>query len=319
MPSEFELLCSRLGSATSLSRRQVLKSLAILGLMPGVAAGCTKEKNEPIDPATDIVFDATTIEDRPVRRNVANLGRRDDIIVAYEDAITQMQSLPESDPRNWQRQAEIHLALCPHSNWLFLPWHRHYLYWFERIVRTLSGMDDWALPYWNWIENPKIPGPFRQGILSHPRDRQEVRVRERQLDRALDVRNFLYFGSGRLEPGDQRREASTKSDFEQIHDSVHSRLGNIVDGMASFLSPLDPIFWLHHNYIDYIWVAWNVGRENPNPAESHWINFSFANDFVDGDGSAISGESALVEFCLLLPLVSYRFENSRVGSSMGSV
>jgi len=34
----------------------------------------------------------------------------------------------------------------------FFSWHRMYLYWFERIVRRMSGDDTWALPYWNWTD-----------------------------------------------------------------------------------------------------------------------------------------------------------------------
>ena len=26
---------------------------------------------------------------------------------------------------------------CQHNTWYFLPWHRMYLYWFERIVRSI--------------------------------------------------------------------------------------------------------------------------------------------------------------------------------------
>ena len=43
---------------------------------------------------------------------------------------------------------------CQHASWYFLPWHRMYLYYFERIVRAAAlaagAPDDWALPYWNY-------------------------------------------------------------------------------------------------------------------------------------------------------------------------
>ena len=34
---------------------------------------------------------------------------------------------------------------CMHGNWWFLPWHRGYLYFFERIVRKISGDDSFRL------------------------------------------------------------------------------------------------------------------------------------------------------------------------------
>jgi Common central domain of tyrosinase len=48
---------------------------------------------------------------------------------------------------------------CQHGNWFFLPWHRIYLYFFERIVRAAvtaaGGPTDFALPYWNY----NLPSP----------------------------------------------------------------------------------------------------------------------------------------------------------------
>ena len=105
------------------------------------------------------------IANRPVRRNVATLGAGHPILTAYASAITQMKALPVSDPRNWNNQAKIHNDHCPHGNWLFLPWHRCYLLYFERICRKLSGMKDFALPYWNWTTSPSIPTPFWSGAL----------------------------------------------------------------------------------------------------------------------------------------------------------
>src|SRR5207244_3970381 len=50
-----------------------------------------------------------------------------------------------------------------HGNWWFLPWHRGYLYYFERIVRKMSGSDTFRLPYWPWEKDGQnvLPVPFR--------------------------------------------------------------------------------------------------------------------------------------------------------------
>ncbi|KAI3675066.1 hypothetical protein L1987_84650 [Smallanthus sonchifolius] len=37
-----------------------------------------------------------------------------------------------------------------HHTWLFFPFHRWYLYFYERILGNLIGRPDFALPYWNW-------------------------------------------------------------------------------------------------------------------------------------------------------------------------
>ncbi|NJM90998.1 MAG: tyrosinase family protein [Myxococcales bacterium] len=103
------------------------------------------------------------IANRPVRRNVTTMTASDPLIVAYKSAIAQMKALPDSDRRSWRYQARIHNDFCPHNNWLFLPWHRAYLFFFERICRKLSGMETFALPYWDWSQEPHVPALFWGG------------------------------------------------------------------------------------------------------------------------------------------------------------
>ena len=77
-----------------------------------------------------------------------------------------MLALPPSDPRNWYRQALIHVLDCPHGNWWFLPWHRGYLFHFEEICRQLSGDPEFALPYWDWTSAPRVPDVLFDDVLT---------------------------------------------------------------------------------------------------------------------------------------------------------
>ncbi|MCO5602912.1 hypothetical protein L7F22_057052 [Adiantum nelumboides] len=76
-----------------------------------------------------------------------------------------MKALPDDDPRSFHTQADIHCAFCNfayrqagdssvplqvHFSWLFLPWHRWYLYWHERILQSLLGDPTFSLVFWNW-------------------------------------------------------------------------------------------------------------------------------------------------------------------------
>src|SRR5262249_3890259 len=79
------------------------------------------------------------------------------VLTSSKTAMAAMLALPPTDPRNWYRNAFVHLLDCPHGNWWFLPWHRAYLVWFERICRQLSGDQNFALPYWDWTKNPQVP------------------------------------------------------------------------------------------------------------------------------------------------------------------
>ena len=88
------------------------------------------------------------------------------VLDSYKKAIRAMLALPPTDPRNWYRHMLIHALDCPHGNWWFLPWHRGYLGWFERICRDLSGDPQFALPYWDWTKEPRVPKQMFEDVLN---------------------------------------------------------------------------------------------------------------------------------------------------------
>ena len=64
-----------------------------------------------------------------------------------------------------------------------------------------------------------------------------------------------------------------RSRLESIHGTVHLVVGggdeaeDIAGTMATALSPKDPIFWLHHSYLDKLWNYWQKQNEH-NPARN---------------------------------------------------
>jgi tyrosinase len=85
---------------------------------------------------------------------------------SYKKAIRAMLALPPTDARNWYRYALAHTVDCPHGNWWFLVWHRGYIGWFEQICRELSGDPDFALPYWDWTKEPRVPDAMFDDVLT---------------------------------------------------------------------------------------------------------------------------------------------------------
>lgn len=101
----------------------------------------------------------TTQADLPERRNIN--GQYGSAIAGnLRAAVSAMMALPPEDPRNWYRQAIIHVMDCPHANAWFFPWHRGYLYWFECIARKLTQNPNFALPYWDVTAFPEMPASF---------------------------------------------------------------------------------------------------------------------------------------------------------------
>ncbi|KAG9154912.1 hypothetical protein Leryth_015538 [Lithospermum erythrorhizon] len=112
----------------------------------------------------------------------------DKYIEKYMRAIQAMKDLPQDDPRNFYQQANIHCAYCNyghrvsdpekgtdyllqvHSNWFFLPFHRWYLYFFEKIAGELIDDPTFALPYWNWDTPCGMTMPFMFSTEKSPLD-----------------------------------------------------------------------------------------------------------------------------------------------------
>ncbi len=88
------------------------------------------------------------------------------MLASYARGINAMLKLPPDDPRNWFRNAFVHLMDCPHGNWWFYVWHRGYVGYFEQTIRTLSGDPQFAMPYWDWTELPRIPPAMFDGVLT---------------------------------------------------------------------------------------------------------------------------------------------------------
>src|SRR5262245_47970356 len=87
------------------------------------------------------------------------------VLASYKAGISKMLALPPTDPRNWYRNALLHIFDCPHGNWWFLVWHRAYLGWLEVTLRNLSGDPEFALPYWDWTKTPRVPAAMFADVL----------------------------------------------------------------------------------------------------------------------------------------------------------
>jgi hypothetical protein len=255
-------------------------------------------------------------------------------LASYAKAVEAMLKLPASDPHNWYRIAITHLFDCPHHNWWFLPWHRGYLGWFERICRVHSGDPHFALPFWDWNADLKesttskpfdFPDLFCQGTSvlrpSHAlylQTRDEVKAKfenqlgylednatkklllknhdvsahnpplnmllscfnaetipagmtdlhvanspelitalaDQQIRESLQASKYLDFSSGTLPANSHSSEfsAQTQGILERLpHDHIHVSSGRL---MRSNMSPLHPIFFLHHSNVDRLWDIW---------------------------------------------------------------
>lgn len=165
---------------------------------------------------------------------------------------------------------------CRHRVSYFFGWHRGFLAYFERAVQRLSGNPKFALPYWDYYNNPKLPKIFADPQLSDgsPNPLYWKRRRGSRIS-GLSYRPFepsvTSFPFG---PGDTYETIIEPNPHGHVHDQVGGSMGRVPTAAA------DPIFWVHHSNIDRYWSAWIAAggaRHMPPPDQLWWEQTFFYN------------------------------------------
>lgn len=197
-------------------------------------------------------------------------------------------------------------ATCTHkvgSDLHFLIWHRIYIAHFEKIVRKLSGKKDFALPYWNYIDpkNRIMPGPFTNSDSSLYASARLLRLNEgksiEEMDDNLDVTNLMQtrvFSSFNT--------AINAAPHGAMHDYIGGAAGKEAKKMPNPIyqnddnyglmaqvesAGFDPIFWLHHANIDFIWQSWENGPYGNRPSLAELEAAPWPYKFYDENGEKV--------------------------------
>ena len=312
---------------SSISRRKILLSGSAMGA--ALLAGCGTDTPPPVTgPTTPPVgpTDPTGPTDPPVipvdpvtppvssrvflRENVYSLSNNMQTVESYRRGVAVMKTRDVNDPTSWMYQANMHGTfssvpsgtlwnMCRHGSGQFLPWHRMYLYYFERMIRDASGDPNFALPFWDYSApgQAALPPGFRaptnsSNALFNPNRNGSVNAGSTLPFSTFTVANSMTFDqfipSG-LSPGfgsgDSGGGSSGQLEF-QPHNVIHVAIGGDMGHPAT--AGQDPIFWLHHCNIDRLWAVWlSLGGNRADPlGDSAWMNQSF--NFFDENGSRVS-------------------------------
>ncbi|HEY4439648.1 MAG TPA: tyrosinase family protein [Candidatus Elarobacter sp.] len=206
-----------------------------------------------------------------------------------------------------------------HFSWSFMPWHRGFLYFHERILGSLAGDMSLRLPYWDWEVPARTVAPpqYYDGPLMDPtRFLKNGQSCVRQICHqgppsfmqparigALMKLSFSDFaGEGGANPQGGTPEVT-------CHGFVHNSTGGIpsfdfntnkclppgtcdlpCDNPGGDMSDLnrasrDPIFYAHHANIDRLWWSWENYPGNVD-AEGAFREQTFA--YYDEKGNWVS-------------------------------
>jgi hypothetical protein len=135
-----------------------------------------------------------------------------------------------------------------HTNSSFLPWHREFLRRFEAELQTYDARV--MLPYWNSSNDQSTSSALWDDSFLG------------QFDSAWSLGRTLGSAGSLADPGtvDGVLDETTYDAFwPRLEDDVHNGPHNWVGGqMVSGHSPRDPVFYLHHTYIDMLWAQWQL-------------------------------------------------------------
>lgn len=196
-----------------------------------------------------------------------------------------------------------------------------YLYYFERILRAASGDSNFALPYWNYTNDParqdpdqrQLPLPFRQPAdpISNPLyfanragpiNNGTGYLPQSDVDYSTAFQFTQFDGpsgsgsgtfGGGIEPPNQLNQDWGALETKP-HNAVHSDIGGCMGDVLC--AAQDPIFFLHHANIDRLWKRWlgqGGGRQNPVGDQTWMMNTYFT--FYDEMGRQVqlSGKDIL--------------------------
>ncbi|KAL3697874.1 hypothetical protein R1sor_011950 [Riccia sorocarpa] len=152
------------------------------GTVAGLTTDCCPAPDIDLNvPVVDFIPNRDRVPGHRVRKALQCLSGEE--LEAYTQKLTKgyqlMRALPASDPRSLVQQLRIHCAygsgafsqdglnatngytIDIHSNWHFLPWHRAFVYFHERILQKLIDDSTFSLHFWNFdntLDGTKLNG-----------------------------------------------------------------------------------------------------------------------------------------------------------------
>lgn len=192
---------------------------------------------------------------------------------------------------------------CTHKNGSeihFLIWHRLYIAHFESIVRKLSGKSDFALPYWDYTDKHYriMPEPFRNKSTS-----LYTAARLPGLNKGRAIEKFM---DSNLDVTDLFEEKVYRKFNSTINVAPHGAMHNYIGGGYPKINMwneiyqnndhiglmqevdsagFDPIFWMHHSNIDYLWQKWENSARGSRPKLTELEAVPWPYKFFNADGT----------------------------------
>uniref|UniRef100_A0A0N5AGM7 ShKT domain-containing protein n=1 Tax=Syphacia muris TaxID=451379 RepID=A0A0N5AGM7_9BILA len=238
----------------------------------------------------------------------------DDERQRFHAALNILKRSGEYDRLSAQHQS-VGTGSGAHSGPGFLPWHREYLKRFEIAIRLLDPT--LAIPYWdsvldNYIADPRdsivftppffgetdyfgnvVTGPFAywhcldgRSAIWRNMAREGGLFTEQNINSVMAQTN-VEFVLAYTAPFQGCPLASNYYAIEYTHSNIHLWIGGHMKPPPS--SSNDPVFYLHHSFVDFIWEMWRQTRQSrreyprdiPQCADPQHFSYSLMRPFYN--------------------------------------
>jgi hypothetical protein len=185
-------------------------------------------------------------------------------------------------------QTWMHAQACGinnvHDDCRFLPWHRGFLYFHERIIRkTIPGQQDFRLPVWDWDIRREIPRAYLKWGASPLAVLAQKRLQIPIVTTGPgDVTSWLQSDFNAF-LGGPKGSKQPPGAFGGPHSTVHALVGSLFSVPAH--AAADPLFYSHHANVDRLWKKWAAQTEQP-AGQKDWCDNQFT--YFDERGKAVS-------------------------------
>lgn len=185
------------------------------------------------------------------------------------------------ETRQWERFAQLHWSVQRrvHGCAQFLPFHRVFIHHVETALRQFDS--NIVIPYWNWTRMATTP--LRDIVISNyfgdnPQNRicngsseccvqsgpfsgweYSIGNQKQCLSRSYSENSSVFYPWGVFTPLMNYTTFEEMAErLEQLHARVHLWVGGT---MRTHYSPFDPLFFLHHTFIDKVWYDWQSSNQ----------------------------------------------------------
>ena len=158
---------------------------------------------------------------------------------------------------------------------LLLPWHRLYMAQMEEELGE-------ALPYWDWTVDKDVPDLWEE--IKAPMKPPVTSICEKKEDWPVPIDKFdknacISNSNGGKSFVTRNQNHQMNKDWDKLRESVRDALGRTdyvqfakqIDKVHGLVhdkvrcdmgclqtAGYDPVFYLHHTFLDYLWAYWQV-------------------------------------------------------------